>query len=278
LSSGLYLANRAKGIHKPRGWTYALSIRETLSGGYEDKEPEWLPNGAWRYHYYQEGQEPSRRDEEFTNRGLVACIEAGVPVAVIRQTASQPKAQYSVLGLAYVRGWKDGWFLLEGIPTSGASEANTWISAAAGDDQAFVPESITDARRRTLRNIVQRRGQQSFRQALIDAYDGHCAITGCDVVDVLEGAHIHPYRGEETNHPSNGLLLRTDVHTLFDLGLLTIRPEDLRVVLAPRLRRERSAYADLQGVSLRTPDKVDLGPSANALRWHNGIVAVCRNS
>ena len=47
LPSGLYLVNRAKGIHKPKGWRYALSVRETLSGQYDNKEPEPLPDGSW---------------------------------------------------------------------------------------------------------------------------------------------------------------------------------------------------------------------------------------
>ena len=55
---------------------------------------------------------------------------------------------------------------------------------------------------------------------------------GCDVVAVLKATHIMPYRGEETNHPSNGLLLRADLHTLFDVGLLTIDPKTMTVRLA----------------------------------------------
>ena len=52
-------------------------------------------------------------------------------------------------------------------------------------------------------------------------YEGKCAVTGCDVPDVLQAAHIFPYMGPETNHPSNGLL-RADIHTLFDLGLIEL--------------------------------------------------------
>ncbi|MDZ7808966.1 MAG: HNH endonuclease signature motif containing protein [Arhodomonas sp.] len=51
-----------------------------------------------------------------------------------------------------------------------------------------------------------------FGETLIEAYEGRCAITGCNMLDVLEAAHIHPYRGDATNHPSNGLLLRADLH------------------------------------------------------------------
>jgi predicted restriction endonuclease len=68
--------------------------------------------------------------------------------------------------------------------------------------------------------IKTRRGQPAFRQALLTEYKGTCCITGCKIEAVLEAAHIIP-NGDETNYSVyNGLLLRADVHTLFDLGLL----------------------------------------------------------
>jgi hypothetical protein len=68
--------------------------------------------------------------------------------------------------------------------------------------------------------IKTRRGQPAFRQALLTEYKGTCCITGCKIEAVLEAAHIIPH-GDETNYSVyNGLLLRADVHTLFDLGLL----------------------------------------------------------
>jgi hypothetical protein len=72
----------------------------------------------------------------------------------------------------------------------------------------------------TLRAIKTRKGQPAFRQALLKEYKGTCCITGCKIEAVLEAAHITPH-GDETNYSVyNGLLLRADVHTLFDLGLL----------------------------------------------------------
>ena len=64
------------------------------------------------------------------------------------------------------------------------------------------------------------RAPHKFRDALIGAYAGRCAITGCSVLDILEAAHITPYLGPDTNHVTNGLLLRADLHTLFDTCLL----------------------------------------------------------
>ena len=82
-----------------------------------------------------------------------------------------------------------------------------------------------DARERVMREIVKRQGQQEFRQRLLEAYQGRCAITDSSTVEVLEAAHIRPFNGPETNKLPNGLLLRSDLHTLFDMGFITISPE-----------------------------------------------------
>ena len=77
----------------------------------------------------------------------------------------------------------------------------------------------------------------------------------------LEAAHINPYRGESDNHPDNGLLLRADIHTLFDLNLLGIEPDHFRVELHPSLAKE---YGDIAGTKLGfAPDHP---PSQKALR------------
>lgn len=124
-----------------------------------------------------------------------------------------------------------------------------FLSAAAADDLQPDPTSGLDARVAVERTIKARRGRAAFRDALIEAYDGRCAMTGCAIRDVLEAAHIHPYRGEHTNHVNNGLLLRADVHTLFDLHLISIVPATMTVVIARSLRT--SEYAFLDGVMLR---------------------------
>jgi hypothetical protein len=115
--------------------------------------------------------------------------------------------------------------------------------------------------------VVRRRGQPEFRSRLIAAYGGRCAVTGCDAVAAVEAAHIDPYSGPASQHVANGLLLRADLHTLFDLDLIGIDPDTLTVALAPAVRD--TAYADLHGVSLRRPADPAGGPDRDALarRW-----------
>lgn len=138
------------------------------------------------------------------------------------------------------------------------------LAADDADTNAFDPEGIEDARERVIRGIKIRRGQKNFRDALLAAYGGRCAITGCSIQDVLEAAHITPYLGPETNHVTNGLLLRTDLHTLLDCDLLGIDPATQKVLLAPSLRTS-SDYGHLHGQSLRCPSPVSASPSIKAL-------------
>jgi hypothetical protein len=114
------------------------------------------------------------------------------------------------------------------------------------DDEGYSPEG-TDRRPLVYRQIRERRGQRQFRDDLRGRYGDRCLVTGCQILAVLEAAHIRPYRGENDNHPENGLLLRSDVHTLFDLDLLGIEPEQLRVELHPAVAAE---YGHLPGVVL----------------------------
>ena len=83
------------------------------------------------------------------------------------------------------------------------------------------------------REITMRRGREQFRNNLFAQYGRRCLVTGCNIVDILEAAHIDPYRHESHNHPGNGLLLRADIHTLFDLNLLGIEPTSLEIELHP---------------------------------------------
>ena len=112
------------------------------------------------------------------------------------------------------------------------------------------------------RAIKIRRGQVKFREKLLAAYGRTCAVTGCKVVDLLEAAHIQPHADKPNYGVTNGLLLRADIHTLFDLNLLSV---DARrcVQLAPTLLN--SEYRGYEGKQLRQPDLPSEMPDMNAL-------------
>jgi hypothetical protein len=127
----------------------------------------------------------------------------------------------------------------------------------------FVLDPARDTRHRVSREVVVRYGQPDFRRNLLDLYGNRCAVTGCQVIEVLAAAHIAPYRGEHAHHPANGLPLRSDVHLLFDAGLLAVRPTDYRVVIADRLAR--GPYSDLARRKIIVPRAASARPSREAL-------------
>ena len=130
----------------------------------------------------------------------------------------------------------------------------------------FTSVSVTDARTKHFEGMIRRRGHPRFRQSLMRAYDGKCAITRCDTPEVLEAVLIHPYRSDGTHHISNGLLLRADLHTLFDLGQIGIDSHKMSVVVAEPLMR--SSYRLLAGRPIYLPERAELRPDPAALDEH----------
>jgi len=141
--------------------------------------------------------------------------------------------------------------------------------AADYQSAVFDPSSVIDGRQRIVAAILLRQGQSAFRHKLLNAYGNRCAVTRCSTPWVLEAAHISPYRGIKTNAISNGLLLRADIHTLFDLGLISVKPSDLRIRVAKALRR--SSYSRFDGHELLIPTNKAYRPSLAALTQHYAL-------
>jgi putative restriction endonuclease len=119
--------------------------------------------------------------------------------------------------------------------------------------------------------VRPRLGQGSFRIVVTDAYERRCAITGERILPVLEAAHVKPYSDGGEHRVDNGLLLKSDLHTLFDRGYVTVT-ENHRVEVSRRLREEfrngRYYYA-LHGQELRPPATPSARLSRENIRWHN---------
>jgi putative restriction endonuclease len=119
--------------------------------------------------------------------------------------------------------------------------------------------------------IRPRLGQGAFRVLVTDIYRRRCAVTQERTLPALEAAHIRPYGDGGVHEARNGLLLRRDIHSLFDAGYVTVTP-DLRFEVSPRIREEfdngRHYYA-LQGHKIDVPSSVELRPDRDALSWHN---------
>ncbi|MEV1001781.1 HNH endonuclease [Nonomuraea sp. NPDC050202] len=120
------------------------------------------------------------------------------------------------------------------------------------------------------RLVPQRLGQRAFKAVVLNAYGRRCAITGSTIRPVLEAAHIRPVSRGGEHRLDNGILLRSDVHTLFDQGYLAIDPNH-RLLVSPRLRQEFGDGEELYrhaGSRVATPDNAADRPSQAFLGWH----------
>ncbi|MEV6430095.1 HNH endonuclease signature motif containing protein [Nocardia sp. NPDC051463] len=111
-----------------------------------------------------------------------------------------------------------------------------------------------------------RKGQDKFRESLLQRDGLVCAVTGPCPAKALEAAHLRAFATHGTHDPDEGLLLRADIHSLFDAGLIAVDPTTMKVVVAPALKGY-PGYAGLQDVSISP------GPFAKALADHHQEVA-----
>ncbi len=134
------------------------------------------------------------------------------------------------------------------------------LMLAAGDNRY----SITETKHRL--------GQGSFRVLVTEAYNERCAISGEKTLPVLEAAHIRDFACNGPNEISNGILLRSDIHTLYDRGYLTITPK-LIVEVSHRLHEDfgnGKIYYQYHGKPLQiTPLEKNMRPAVEYLEWHN---------
>lgn len=190
--------------------------------------------------------------DHWGNEAAQALLRLGFPVRVRRRAKTHSKPPYAAFADA-------GLLLFDDEAPPGPEP-----DPDAEDDE-FDPEALEDTRSKVLKSGHARAGQPTFRRALLDAYGGRCAISGSAVKVVLEAAHIAPHRGVETNRIDNGILLRADLHLLFDAGKLGIDPDTLTVVLDKSLAR--TAYRRFAGKAIRLPADPRHAPSVKALRF-----------
>ena len=123
------------------------------------------------------------------------------------------------------------------------------------EDPPYVPTDFDERLFRVV-TVADRVSQQDFRQKLFDVHGVRCLVSGQSVLDTIQAAHIVPFRSENDNNSHNGLLLRADIHLLFDCHLIAIEPGELVVRVSPTLGD--TEYFEWDGAELKTkyPDYV----------------------
>ncbi|MGH7561835.1 MAG: HNH endonuclease [Gemmatimonadales bacterium] len=164
----------------------------------------------------------------------------------------------------------------KGYDLTGAAGADLWSAVlaarAGGSRQVAEPTPTTMYGEPAL--FRPRLGQGAFRVMVTDAYQRHCAVTGEKTLPVLEAAHIRPVAASGQHRVDNGLLLRSDIHTLFDRGYVTVTP-DHRFRVSRRLREDWQngrPYYQLDGQGIWVPPETRSRPSREELEWHADTV------
>lgn len=167
-----------------------------------------------------------------------------------------------------IEGWHDN--IVSGRTLSDASASD--VAVAARFDALSVATPLVHEGPTRYREALgkARLGQGMFRALVTDAYGFRCAVTGAKATPTLQAAHIVPYTLGGEHKISNGLLLRSDVHALFDRGYVTVTP-DLEFRASERLRDEfdnGAEYYAFQGRPIVLPADPSEHPDRDALAWH----------
>ncbi|MCP2155875.1 UNVERIFIED_ORG: putative restriction endonuclease [Rhizobium sp. SLBN-170] len=124
---------------------------------------------------------------------------------------------------------------------------------------------VTGSGTRKLVSRKDRKGQAEFRKMILGNYTQRCCITGSEITELLEAAHIQSYVDERSDHPQNGICMRVDLHRLFDSGLITI-DTSLRLRVSAKLAA--TDYHKLDGHPIMLPTSPNVRPSIQALDYH----------
>ena len=156
--------------------------------------------------------------------------------------------------------------------TGDAEGLRLWESVNDRMNAGHVPGSMDTADRFGEPHLIRPRlGQGAFRVLVTDIYDRRCAVTKERTLPALEAAHIRPYSDGGVHEAQNGLLLRRDIHSLFDAGYVTVTP-DLKFEVSRRIKEEfdnGKHYYALHGQPISTPHDAGQHPDPVALSWHN---------
>lgn len=239
------------------------------SVAYEDAELVFHPDGTWTVDYACQTAMPGRRLTDKSNDYMMNNLADGVPVAYLTRCANG----YKVHGLAYVKAFNPlaGMFTLHG-PVSAENSGVHFYSELAGENLSAQDIATLrgadqfDGEAYTAALIMRRRHQERFRKAVLAAYGGQCAATGVSTPDVLQAAHIDAFAASKSHAVTNGILLRADIHLLYDAHLLTILPETGRIAVSEAVEEE--TYRRLDGRHIRFPDSRDSHPNNDLLAIH----------
>lgn len=252
------LVNPQRGIFKPRQMRFLLSIKTVFPRPgrkiwYDDQREvhRQIYAGDEMVDYAFMGQDPEAAD----NRWLREAFENQIPVIYFLGIAP---GRYQAIFPAYISGWD-------------ANALKAHVAFGVPELEALVPPENALERRYALRSVKQRLHQASFREAVILAYNGRCAVSGLPEQRLLDAAHIVSDKNEKLGQPivPNGLPLSKIHHAAFDAHLIGIDP-DYQLHVSDRLLSQKDgpmleALKQLKGKEIHLPDRKKDRPDRDRL-------------
>ena len=215
--------NPQRGIFKPRQMQFLLSIKTVFP---RPGSRVWYDDQRKVHRQIFEGNEVveyafmGRNPEAADNRWLREAFENQIPIIYFLGIAP---SRYQAMVPAYIAGWD-------------AKALKAHVAFGMPDQETLVPPQNALERSYALRTVKQRLHQGSFREAVINAYDGRCALSRIPEPLLLDAAHIIPDKDENLGQPivPNGIPLSKIHHAAFDAHLIGIDP-DYRLHVSDRL-------------------------------------------
>lgn len=271
--------NKVPPIRLPQGapWLFKLHVRHggwIVGGGFFAHYTTITPRFAWESFRADNGastfEEMVRQVGRYSERAIdpdLTLIGSSVlvePFFLPRELWIQSPGDWSsnlTRGKSYDSAVGEGQSLWSHVQTALAALPSLDRPAVTDVPAAAYGEPVL---------VRPRLGQGAFRVMVTDAYERRCVVTNERTLPVLEAAHIRPYSLAGPHEVSNGLLLRSDLHTLFDRGYVTVTP-DKRLRVSRRIHEEFENghdYYAFDGREIRLPLASDQAPSRALLEWH----------
>lgn len=252
------LYNPRQGIFKPQKMRFLLSIKTVIpsAGGhiwYSDQleAHRQIYEGKEMVDYAFMGKDPNAAP----NLWLRAAYENEVPVIYFLGVTP---GRYQAIFPVFISGWD-------------ADALKASVTFSLPDKDELVPPENALERRYALHGVKKRLHQNTFREAIIAAYRGRCALTGLPEQRLLDAAHIISDKNEQFGQPviSNGLPLSKTHHAAFDAHLIGIDP-DYRLHVSNRLLDQNDgpmleSLKQLNGMTLHLPRRIKDRPDRDRL-------------
>lgn len=285
-----YLVTRARGVYKPKGSEYALSVKIIADSQYGDKDSiSYLQDGRWSI-TYSPPTSPNDRSAMSDKNALLRCMSDKVPLVVLeRLTDKNDKLQgctYKILGLGLIESYNsdEDRFVIVGIDDSSLMEISQILDTEDASQEVQLYAHLSDEfqlfieEKRVSYTVTSPQRDSAFRGLVLREYDYKCAVCCLKVqlagLSEVTAAHIVPKEWNGTDNPRNGLALCRTHHWAFDNGLFTLT-DDYRITLSPVLLHADTSNFDLmamEGRQISLPSNKAVWPHKDALEWHRSIV------